>query len=188
MNASFPRLLVRGLLVAALVSGLGACQRAKETLGLAKAPPDEFNVVTRAPLEMPPTLDVLPLPEPGMQRPQELQPQQQAMALLFGGTPVSTSPSEAEEVLMVDADVAAAQPDIRGTVNIEQQEMASDRTLNEMLQFWRTPADKTEVLIDPAKEKQRLQNNAALGLPADAGDFEAVIVTPEEKGLLEGIF
>jgi len=188
MDRSPSRYLLRGLMVAALAVGLGACAKARETLGLDKAPPDEFNVVTRAPLEMPPSLDVLPPPEPGKQRPQELRPQEQAMAILLGAQPVSAGPSDVEEVLMVQASVVEAMPGIRATVDSEQKEMASERTLNEILQFWRDPGDKTAIVIDPAKENQRLQNNAALGLPADAGDFDAVIVTPEERALLQGIF
>jgi len=48
--------------------------------------------------------------------------------------------------------------------------------------------DPTEVLIDVNKERERLQNNAALGLPANAGEFEGVIVVEEEKALLEDLF
>lgn len=188
MDLSPSRFLLRGLAVAVLALGLGACQTARETLGLVKTPPDEFNVVTRAPLAMPPDLAVLPTPQPGKQRPQELRPQEQAMVLLLGGVPVSTGPSGSEEVLLAEADVGAAMPGIRTAVDTEQREMASERTINEFLQFWRDPTDKTAVIIDPVKERQRLQNNAALGLPADAGDFDAVTITPEEKAILEGIF
>ena len=187
---AFPRrAALPGLLALALGLSLSACQAARDSLGLTKKPPDEFNVVTRAPLEMPPSLEILPLPQPGMQRPQELRPQEQAIAVLLGSQPeVPLQAGGAESVLLAQAEADAAAPGIRETVDIEHQQFLTERGFMEELQFWRDHPDVTEVVIDPVAEKQRLQNNAALGLPANAGDFEGVIVEPEEKALLEGIF
>jgi hypothetical protein len=183
------RAALPGLLALALGLSLSACQAARDSLGLTKRPPDEFNVVTRAPLEMPPSLDVLPQPQPGMQRPQELRPQETAMLVLLGGQPDMTlQASGAEASLLAMAEADAADPDIRDTVDIEHQKFLTERGFMEELQFWRDHPDVTEVVIDPVAEKQRLQNNAALGLPANAGEFEGVIVEPKEKALLEGIF
>jgi hypothetical protein len=187
--AATRRAALPGLLALALGLSLSACQAARDSLGLTKKPPDEFNVVTRAPLAMPPTLDVLPEPQPGMNRPQELQPEQQAMSVLLGGQIVSTSqPSMAESMLMADARAEAAEPEIRETIDIEHEKYLTEHSFYEQLQFWRDHPDETEVVIDPVAEKQRLQNNAALGLPANEGDFDGVIIEPEQKGLLEGIF
>lgn len=183
------RAALPGLLALALGFSLSACQAARDSLGLTKKPPDEFNVVTRAPLAMPPSLDVLPEPQPGKQRPQELQPEEQAMAVLLGGQPeVTDQASPVETMLMANAEADAAEPDIRETIDIEHQKFLTEHSFYEQLQFWREHPDVTEVVIDPKAEKQRLQNNAALGLPANEGNFEGVIIEPEEKGLLEGIF
>ena len=187
--ATCRRAALPGVLLLALGLSTGGCSNLRDALGVNKSSPDEFNVVTRAPLEMPPTLGVLPQPQPGMARPQELQPQQQAMAVLLGGDPGSTvGASAAETMLMVQAETDANEPEIRETIDIEHKRIVTEHGFFEELQFWREHPDDTEVVIDPAAEKQRLQNNAALGLPANAGDFEAVVVVPEEKGLLEGIF
>jgi hypothetical protein len=58
------------------------CDKARETFGLEKMPPDEYQVVTRAPLAMPPDYG-LRVPAPGQQRPQDLPPSQQARNLLL---------------------------------------------------------------------------------------------------------
>ena len=50
--------------IAILSVGLAACDSARETLGLNKRAPDEFAVVPRAPLVLPPNYDLRP-PEPG---------------------------------------------------------------------------------------------------------------------------
>ena len=178
-----------GLLALVLGLSLAGCSNLRDSLGLNKHPPDEFNVVTRAPLELPPSLDSLPPPQPGIARPQELQPEQQAMAVLLGGQPGGTlEASTVETMLMVQAETDANETGIRETIDIEHKRISTDRGFIDELQFWREHPDDTEVVIDVAAEKQRLQNNAALGLPANAGDFEAVVVVPKEKGLLEDIF
>lgn len=186
---SLSRSALLGALGLACVLALSGCGAVGKSLGLDKQPPDEFNVVTRAPLELPPSYDSLPEPSPGMQRPQELKPQDQAMAVLLGGA-VATTPSASmgEDMLLAEANADAAEPDIRETVDLEHDQIASEEDWMQTLQFWRDNPDETAVVIDPVKEEQRLQNNAALGLPANEGDFDAVIIEPKEKALLEGIF
>jgi hypothetical protein len=54
--------------------------------------------------------------------------------------------------------------------------------------WWRDQPDPTAILIDPKKEADRLQNNSALGLPTNEGDFEGVVVEQREKAIFEDIF
>jgi hypothetical protein len=63
---SFPLL---ALLPALLLLG-GCGDEVKKTFGLGKNPPDEFQVVRRAPLALPPDFSLRP-PQPGAARPQE---------------------------------------------------------------------------------------------------------------------
>jgi hypothetical protein len=53
--------------VALAVSG---CDGVRQTLGIDKSPPDEFRIVSRAPLSLPPDFALRP-PQPGAPRPQE---------------------------------------------------------------------------------------------------------------------
>ena len=187
--ATCRRAALPGALVFAMGLSMGACSNMRDALGVTKSSPDEFNVVTRAPLQLPPTLDVLPDPQPGLQRPEELNPQEQAMAVLLGGNAATTTRSStAETMLMAQAETDANEPDIRETIDIEHDQIANEHGFFDAVQFWRDKPDDTEVVVDAAREKQRLQNNAALGLQASAGDFEAVVIVPKEKGLLEDIF
>ena len=64
--------IAAGLLIVAGVA-LSGCQSTKNALGLNKVVPDEFRVVTKAPLVVPPDYALRP-PAPGEPRPQELQP------------------------------------------------------------------------------------------------------------------
>lgn len=173
-----------------LVISLPACERARESLGLGKNPPDEFKIVSRAPLVVPSEF-TLPEPTPGVTRPQELQPQQDAQVAMFGaplGSGTETQFSSGEQSILVAAQTEDEVADIRDTVDAEYAEMQLEGTWVDDVTFWREEQDPTEVLIDPGKEADRLQSNSALGLPANEGEFDGVIVEPQEKALLEDLF
>ncbi len=96
MTQTLPHLgrLVRVAAIAlALPLALSACQDAKRALGYEKAPPDEFQVVSRAPLSMPPDFSLRP-PQPGASRPQEGTTREQARKVITGqrgSTPIATA-------------------------------------------------------------------------------------------------
>ncbi len=64
-----------------LLSGCGG--DTAKILGFEKEAPDEFQVVSRAPLSLPPDYGLRP-PEPGAARPQEQTPRGEAEGVLFG--------------------------------------------------------------------------------------------------------
>ena len=82
---------LRLIAAAAAVLALGACESFQETLGLTKQVPDEFAVVTKAPLTMPPDYNLRP-PTPGAARPQEKTPSEVARRALWKD-PAETSQS-----------------------------------------------------------------------------------------------
>ena len=51
--------------------------------------------------------------------------------------------------------------------------------------FWRKPREPG-IVVDPAKEAQRIRENSALGQSQDTGDTP--IVQPKQRALLEGLF
>src|SRR3546814_8005136 len=67
----------RLLIVAGLALAVSACGGFRDSLGLTKQSPDEFRVVSRAPLTLPPDYNLRP-PEPGAPRPQVGSASQQA--------------------------------------------------------------------------------------------------------------
>src|SRR5579885_1352537 len=64
------------------MASLGACSGVKKSLGIEKTPPDEFTVVARAPLELPPDYTLRP-PRAGALRPQDQTPTAQARSTVF---------------------------------------------------------------------------------------------------------
>jgi len=184
IHRPLPGLLLAGLLLAApLLAGCG--QDTVRTLGLTRDAPDEFRVLTRAPLSMPPALGQLPPPRPGSTRPQEAAARDQAEALLTGGTaarPAAPTPGEAALLARTGPDV----PDsIRAQVDQEALRTENvNRTLVDRALFWRDPPP-AGIPVDPQRESQRLRENAALGRPVVEG--ETPIIQPERRGVLESL-
>lgn len=114
MNKSITVLAV--LVAAGAASGCGGMQRA---LGSARTAPDEFRVVTQAPLTLPPDYSLRP-PRPGETRPEELQPSQDARAALFGQE-IARGASQGERSLVANAGAEAVDPNIRDTIDYESQ-------------------------------------------------------------------
>lgn len=186
MNAS--RAFVPALLLAALT--LGACSGVKEQLGLTKQSPDEFRVMARAPLSMPPDYSLRP-PEPGMARPQEGSPTDQARTAVFGiednkGQSVAAAGNGTDQAFLQAAQADLADPQIRQVVNAETRQINTEnQDFLETLIFWRK-AQPPGVVVDPEKEQQRIRETQALGEPVTTG--ETPIIQRRQQGIFEGIF
>src|ERR1700754_2753643 len=118
---TFHRLFVATALVAA--AGLAGCQSTSKALGMSKVTPDEFRVVTKAPLVVPPDYSLRP-PAPGEPRPQELQPESAARAVLVGQVQAADR-SAGENMLVASANNGTAtDPLIRFVVDDENGDIA----------------------------------------------------------------
>ncbi len=152
-----------------LTLALAGCSGAAETLGLGRNAPDEFAVVERPPLSMPPEFALRP-PQPGAARPQEVSVQSNAEESLFGGkAPLAASESEGEKNLLAAAGADKAEPSIRAIIDRESTEKAigSGRLVEELL-WWRDPAANATT-VDPAAERERLRKAKEQGEPVTSG-------------------
>ncbi len=180
---------------AAIIAGMslalaGCSSDLKRSLGLELTGPDPFQVVTHAPLEMPPDFGLRP-PEPGAPRPNEAPVTEQARTTVFGPTaPQPTAlpdRSTGESALLRQAGAIGTDPSIRDKVNRESVQLAQqDRSFVDRLVFWRDPPPPGTV-VDPQAEARRLRENAALGKPVTDGNTP-IIQRKKNQGLLEGLF
>jgi hypothetical protein len=162
------RVLAAVALMGAAVS-LNACNHAREAMGMTKVTPDEFRVVTKAPLTLPPDYDLRP-PAPGEPRPQELQPESAARLALLGEA-ASANRDDGEKLLVKRAGAEKADPLARYVVDDEFGAIAyKDKSFADRVMFWKPGAATAQVAqndraaaaldahpIDPKVESVRIK-------------------------------
>jgi hypothetical protein len=149
--------LLAVMAAAAATSGCGTLSRA---IGAAKTSPDEFRVVTSAPLTLPPDYSLRP-PRPGEARPQELEPNAEARAALFGDN-IAAAASQGERSLVANAGASTVDPTIRDTIDYESQGIVrrDEDFVNRVLSF--NGGENASTPLNPEAEAQRLQNDEAI--------------------------
>ena len=132
-----PVLKVAGLAIL-MGASLAGCQSTKDALGLNKVVPDEFRVVTKAPLVVPPDYALRP-PEPGEPRPQELQPESAARQALLGQRD-AVNRSQGEQIFVAQAGGDKADPLARYVVDDEFGDLAyKEPSFADKVMFWHKP-------------------------------------------------
>jgi hypothetical protein len=181
---SLLRRAVPALAGCALLALSGCGSDLSRSFGLVRDSPDEFTVTTRAPLSMPPDFS-LRAPDPGAPRPQERTASNAAEAALVPQSAMTPAAglSPGQQALVQEAGPPA--PDsIRARVDRDASLAGSDRSFADRLMFWRSPPPPG-VVVDPAREKQRLKENAALGQSVEQGDTP--IIQRKPKSLWDSI-
>jgi len=191
-----------------LIAVLAACSSVKDSIGLNKRAPDEFSVVSKAPLILPPDYNLRP-PKPGAPRPTELAPVSEARAAVFGnkGGTATRRPKTAQEKIMAalrqnaepskpksvgeiamlgQAGADTSQADIRSTIRRETTGVSDKpKTLRDRLLFWKKDPTEGGEIIDANKESERLKKLAAEGRPASG--TPAPVIRRKKQLLLEGL-
>ena len=180
------------LLLGSLV--LTGCEGTKQALGIQdKKAPDEFAVLSKAPLIIPPDFSLRP-PAPGQAGPQDSVYRNDARRVLTGNSgpitqadAVAAGTSAGELALLRQAGAENVDSSIRKTVNEETDVLAeNDITLLERVMFWQEQP-KYGTVVNPSEEKKRIQESAALGnSPSDGG--ETPTIERRKRALLEGLF
>ncbi len=179
--------------VVTLAVTLTACGVFEDQLGLTKQAPDEFRVVARAPLTLPPDFTLRP-PEPGVARPQEGTTTQQARKVIFRADEPEVGavivPEDGRSIgemsLLRAAGAENANPDIRFVVDRETLRLNSENErFLDVLIFWRDE-EQPGVIVDAQAEAKRLRENAALGKAPTSGETPTIERT--NRAIFEGIF
>jgi Protein of unknown function (DUF3035) len=173
----------------------------QDVLGMGKRSPDEFAVVSRAPLILPPDYGLRP-PGSGPSRPGVDTPSERALANLTGGATqdaaggdqevvdagafdqATEAASAGERALLNQAVTVPTDPDIRRKIAEENIRLAQvEGELFTRLVMWRQP-QTLAVAIDPAAETERLRANRAEGKPPTEGELP--VITQRRTSVLQG--
>lgn len=146
------RVLRIAILMGAAVA-LAGCDSLREAAGSSKEPPDEFAIVTKAPLVIPPDYNLRP-PKPGAAPTNQIAPTDAAQQALIGAdtaTVAAAMPGDAsmaEKILLTHAGAQNADPTIRQDLVADDTALqtSSDSFTNQVL-FWQTPPT-TEAPVD----------------------------------------
>lgn len=152
----------------ALVVG---CTSTSKALGLRKGTPNEFNILTKAPLVIPPEYNLRP-PRVGESSGEDNYSQRAAREALIGNID-ATEPSLGETLLMKQANVSRADEEIRLKIDGENSVERKTQGFTDRIMFWNKGQlvnDEGEILpLDSEQEAQRLESvKAATG----GGDVE----------------
>lgn len=141
---------------------IACCGVAAMAAGCASGPrtPDEFRVVRKAPLTIPPEYNLRP-PAPGESRPQELESDIQARTVLFGQD-IGKDATEGEKFLIKMAGGDAVDRAVRQSVDFDSTQTFHKTTsfADLILNFGKSKT-VTDGPIDPAAESARLKADEA---------------------------
>lgn len=192
-------LLVAALGVATLP--LGGCDSFNRAIGKTRVIPDEFQVVSNAPLAIPPDYALRP-PRVG-NGPEQANPTDQARETVFragdtsngqAAAAPSATMSAGEQDLLRQAGAASTPSDIRQTVDADPTEgVPFDRNLVDKLLFWSGPTTPaSNETLNPGEEQSRIRLAQSVtkpgGGPAAAPPADAPVPTFEHGQKKSGWF
>ena len=149
--------LLSVLALGALSLGATACETVGKALGAGKNPPDEFTIVTKAPLTLPPDFALRP-PRPGETRPERLSTSERTRQLLLGDE-TTAPPTNGELALLQSVGALNVDPNIRAILSAENGGRADkDQSFANQLLFWRVTEDGQ---IDDSQAPLRVDDAAA---------------------------
>lgn len=140
---------------------LVSCSDVKKEIGLGRNSPDEFSVVTRAPLSMPPEYDLTP-PKTAEAADKTSPAAEEAKTLIFKTEVPTAAPageSSAEAALLQQAGATVADDNIRLAIDREAGQVdVKDPYLGRRLMFWKNgEVEEKGEAVDPAEEVKRLK-------------------------------
>ena len=171
------------------------CSSARDIVGLGKQSPDEFEVVTRAPLSLPPDYG-LRVPIPNISRTQEKSVRDSADDLISSRGSSSRqklsrrnrlgATSPAEDAILGRAQARSSDDSIRAKLSSDNKTISgTDKKLIDKIIFWQG-AEKPGAILDPEKESKRINDLKSDGKTIANGDVP--VIERADGGLLDGLF
>jgi hypothetical protein len=170
---SKPIALVALLAAAAATSGCSSFSRA---IGATRSTPDEFRVMTHAPLTLPPDYNLRP-PRPGEARPGENDPASEARTALFGEN-VGQQATTGERAFISAAGATAADDNIRETIDFESQGVVrrNEGFVNNLLSFG--SSGPAAAPLNAEEEQRRLADEESIRRATGGGQ----VVIERDRG------
>lgn|SRR3990167_1465769 len=166
------KISTKGLILGIFLLSTG-CDTVKSELGLDRHTPDEFAVMQRAPLEIPTDLTTLPVPQPGMDRPQDVTAKEQAKEAILGQD-VDAKPSAAENALVSKVGGGTTDSKIREKLAAEGKDGGKDNRPVVKRIFGIGSDTAGSRVVDAEAEAKRIQDAKKAGKPITDGETPSV--------------
>lgn len=173
----------------------GCAGDVRDTLGMRRDAPDEFKVVSNAPLSVPPDFSLRP-PLPGAKRPQQVDIDSQARSVLIDKNLEKEKPevfsgaSSGESTFLKRANVETADPDIKSILLEQERQQVfkeeNDGVFDKVISYTKGEKEDEEPVVDAVKERERITEKQSSDAPINEGEIP--VVEPKERGLLGRLF
>ena len=152
------RLKTLTLMTACAAMALTGCNTTTKALGLTKNSPNEFNIVTKAPLVVPPEYNLRP-PQIGTSSSENNYSQKSAREALIGDVD-DAEPTRGEVVLMSKAGVGRANQEIRLEIDGSNSVERKSKSFSDQVLFWRDGrvVHPDGSPVDPEIEARRIES------------------------------
>ena len=171
MTAMRPTRYAPLALALTLAASLGACSSLSQAAGSGKVTPDEFRVVTKAPLSKPPEYNVRPT-APGEALPPTIATGSETFDTF--GRDIGSSATAGERAFVRQAGAATVSRNMRALVDYEAADIVrKPRGFADRILFWRADAP-----VDPEDEVARSEARAILSA---TGGEDVTISRPTDR-------
>jgi hypothetical protein len=160
-SKSVRSVLIVSAVALAVTTALSGCSGVRRAVGADKVTPDEFRVVTKAPLVVPPEYNLRP-PRPGEPRPQDLIPTDQASLSQYSGYDSSTA-SDAEQLLVAKLSTGSVDSTIRVQIDAENSVVQKNRGFANRILFWQDGDVADEAVPTRRAAEDEIERRARLG-------------------------
>jgi hypothetical protein len=166
----------------AAASIMTACASASKRLGLTTTSPNEFNILTKAPLVVPPEYNLLP-PRVGESSFENNYTQEAARKALIGDVDPA-EPTRGEIVLMTKAGVGRANQEVRLEIDGQNSVERKSDGFSDRVLFWQNGRVQMPngAPLDPETEARRMES-----MKAATGGGEVTIMRKPGGAKLPGL-
>lgn len=155
-----------------LILVVSACAVDKQSLGIGRKTPDEFVVMKRQLLSMPPEYNLAP-PEPGKAPLKQAKPEAEAEKVLYGTEENADNITEDDGAFLDELRTNVYHPNIRNMLDEELiNDPANNKYLIDNLMFWKER--ENAVILDNLEEAKRIKYNKKQGRSIDEGDVPVI--------------
>ena len=175
------------VLLCGVAASLAGCDTLRSAAGQGKESPDEFAVVTKAPLVIPPDFNLRP-PAAGAAPTNQIAPTQAAQAALFSADPAAVAASlpatmsQGERFLLANAGVQNADPAIRQEIASDSASTrAGDDSFTNNILFGSSSTPAAGTAVDADAEARRIDAQKAGGAATPASATPAPASPPPEE-------